>query len=236
MSKLLLNDKHVSNVHHLKLWRDGRRKKSPNWSEMALEGFQQIELPPYTDPMNDITREELRSTLSAIEDRMDKRIDRMEATEEKRSESYRREQEARDRLYTERFEAMHKRLEDRDSIIDSKLDTMNSSVRLMTHTVDGFEARLDKKLDEVKSSNRSARWATLAIAAATVVGIWGVNSTIVGSVTGFFDAGQSATERQQATEKLILDAKAQSEATHRLLIEMQAREQTKFRMPDSKPE
>lgn len=189
-----------------------------------------------TPPMNDITREELRSTLSAIEDRMDKRIDRMESTEEKRSEAYRREQEARDRLYTERFEAMHKRLEDRDSIIDSKLDTMNSSVRLMTLTVDGFETRLDKKLDEVKSSNRNARWATLAIAAATVVGIWGVNSTIVGSVTGFFDAGKSTFERQQSTEKLIQDAKAQSEATYRLLLEMQTREPAKNQPPDSKPE
>lgn len=186
--------------------------------------------------MTDITREELSMTLSAIESRMDKRIDRMESTEEKRSESYRREQEARDKLYTERFEAMHKRIEDRDTIIDSKLDTMNSSVRLMTQTVDGFEARLDKKLDEVKSSNRSARWATLAIAAATVVGIWGVNSTIVGSVTGFFDAGQSTLERQQSTEKLILEAKTQSEATHRLLLEIQARERAQIRQPDAKPE
>lgn len=189
----------------------------------------------HTRQMNDITREELSLTLSAIENRMDKRIDRMESTEDKRSESYRREQEARDKLYTERFEAMHKRLEDRDSIIDSKLDAMNSSVILMTQTVDGFEARLDKKLDEVKSSNRSARWATLAIAAATVVGIWGVNSTIVGSVTGFFDAGQSTLERQQSTEKLILDAKLQSEATYKLLLEMQGREQSRLRQPESKP-
>ncbi|EPA95280.1 hypothetical protein PG5_42580 [Pseudomonas sp. G5(2012)] len=189
-----------------------------------------------TEQMNDITREELSLTLSAIESRMDKRIDRMESTEEKRSESYRREQEARDKLYTERFEAMHKRLEDRDSIIDSKLDTMNSSVRLMTQTVDGFEARLDKKLDEVKSSNRNARWATLGIAAATVVGIWGVNSTIVGSVTGFFDAGQSTLEKQQSTEKLILDAKLQSEATYKLLLEMQNREQSRLQQRDPKPQ
>lgn len=189
-----------------------------------------------TQGMNDITREELSLTLSAIESRMDKRIDRMESAEEKRSESYRREQDARDKLYTERFEAMHKRLEDRDSIIDSKLDAMNSSVRLMTQTVDGFEARLNTKLEEVKSSNRNARWATLGIAAATVVGIWGVNSTIVGSVTGFFDAGQSTLERQQATEKLIVDAKLQSEATYKLLLEMQSRDQSRFRQPEPKPQ
>lgn len=188
-----------------------------------------------TQLMNDITREELSQTLSAIEGRMDKRIDRMESTEEKRSESYRREQEARDKLYTERFEAMHKRLEDREAIIDSKLDAMSSSVKLMTQTVDGFEVRLDKKLDEVKSSNRSARWTTLAIAAATVVGIWGVNSTIVGSVTGFFDAGQSTLQRQQATEKLILEAQKQSDATYKLLIEMQGREQAKNPQLKSQP-
>lgn len=187
-----------------------------------------------TQSMTDITREELRSTLSAIEDRMDKRIDRMETTEEKRSESYRREQEARDRLYTERFEAMHKRLEDRDLVIDSKLDSVASSVRLMTQTVDGFEKRLDEKMSEVRSSNRSALWATLAIAAATVVGIWGVNSTVLGSVTGFFDAGRSSLARQQETEKLVTDVKTQSEATYKLLLQIQAQQNLPPPKPDSK--
>ncbi|KAF6686940.1 hypothetical protein HFD98_25500 [Pseudomonas sp. EKM23D] len=184
-----------------------------------------------TAEMNDITREELGATLSAIEERMDRRVDRMEQSEDRRADAYRREQEARDTMYTERFMAMHKRLEDRDTVIDSKLDTMNSSLIRMTASVNDFEKRLDDKLTEVKSSNRSARWATLAIAAATVVGIWGVNSTIVGSVTGFFDAGQSALSRQQATEKLIQDAKDQSEATYKLLLELKTQDRAREATP-----
>lgn len=179
--------------------------------------------PTDTAPMNEITREELRDTLSDIEARMDRRIDRMEAAEDRRSDAYRREQESRDLLYVERFEAMHKRLEDRDMVIDSKLDAMQASVLGMTRSVDGFERQLDDKLGEVKSSNRNARWATLAIAAATVVGIWGVNSTIVGSVTGFFEAGKESVQKQQATEELLKSAKSQSEATYKLLLEMQQR-------------
>ena len=49
-----------------------------------------------TQRMNDITREELGSTLSAIEERMDKRIDRMERSEERRSEDFRKELALRD--------------------------------------------------------------------------------------------------------------------------------------------
>lgn len=78
-----------------------------------------------TRPMNDITREELSSTLSAIEERMDKRIDRMEHEAEKRvldyrdeialrdgqlrreldlrQESFRAEQTARDAALSEKF-------------------------------------------------------------------------------------------------------------------------------------
>ena len=49
-----------------------------------------------TERMNDITREELSSTLSAIEERMDKRIDRMERSEERRSDDFRKEIALRD--------------------------------------------------------------------------------------------------------------------------------------------
>lgn len=185
-----------------------------------------------THRMNDITREELSSTLSAIEERMDKRVERMEASEDRRAEAYRREQEARDRLYAERFEATSRRLEDRDKVIDSKLDAMSSAVLRMSEKVDGFEKVLDSKLADVKSSNRNAAWAMLAIAAATVVGIWGVNSTIVGSVTGFFDAGKASSQAQQDIEKLVKDSKLQSEETFKLLQQIQAQQQSAQKVPE----
>lgn len=187
-----------------------------------------------TPSMNDITREELSSLLSAIEERMDRRVERMEVSEDRRAEAYRREQEARDKLYTERFEAMHKRIEDRDTVIDAKLDAMNSSVLRMSEKVDGFEKQLDGKLAEVKSSNRNAAWAMLAIAAATVVGIWGVNSTIIGSVTGFFDAGKASIETQQDIEKLVQDSKLQSEETFKLLQQIQVQQQSALTAPAQK--
>jgi len=50
----------------------------------------------HTEPMNDISRDELNSTLSAIEERMDKRIDRIERSEERRSDDFRKELALRD--------------------------------------------------------------------------------------------------------------------------------------------
>lgn len=191
----------------------------------SIQSSDKDETHTHTAPMTEITRTELASTLSAIEERMDRRVERIEVSEDRRAEAYRREQEARDQLYIERFEAMHKRIQDRDAVIDAKLDAMNSSVLRMSEKVDGFEKQLVGKLAEVKSSNRNAAWAMLAIAAATVVGIWGVNSTIIGSVTGFFDAGKASIETQQDIEKLVKDSKLQSEETFKLLQQIQAQQQ-----------
>ncbi|MFS1292061.1 hypothetical protein ACLRDI_30575 [Pseudomonas piscis] len=49
-----------------------------------------------TQTMNEITRTELSSTLSAIEERMDKRIDRMESEAEKRAQGFKAELSLRD--------------------------------------------------------------------------------------------------------------------------------------------
>ncbi|NMZ35385.1 hypothetical protein [Pseudomonas proteolytica] len=51
---------------------------------------------PNTAAMNNITREELSSTLSAIEERMDKRVDRMERDADKRAYDYKAELALRD--------------------------------------------------------------------------------------------------------------------------------------------
>lgn len=91
-------------------------------SNEALD--EKLEL-PQAELMTDITREELSSTLSAIEERMDKRIDRIEHESEKRvldykselalrddqlrreldlrQESFRAEQVARDAALSEKF-------------------------------------------------------------------------------------------------------------------------------------
>lgn len=92
---MLTNDTDSPNVHDIDRWRGkriGRMAETANFSE----GFTTTELPVYTPAMNDITREELSSNLTAIEDRMDRRIDRMERESERRSSEYRQELALRD--------------------------------------------------------------------------------------------------------------------------------------------
>ncbi|WP_245222426.1 hypothetical protein [Pseudomonas moraviensis] len=181
-----------------------------------------------THLMNDITREELSNTLSAIEERMDRRVERMEQSDGRRADAYRREQEARDKLYAERFEATSRRLEDRDKVIDSKLDAMNESVLRMTEKVDGFSDHLDTKVAEVKTSNRNTILAILGIVVsvgvATVLGLWGANSTIVGSASSIFQAGQQQAGQDKLLQDLLLETKAQSAETRSLLEKMKTQQ------------
>lgn len=244
--------------------------------------------------MNDISREELRTTLSTIEDRMDKRAKRMEKVADRRSGEFFREislrddtirrelelrressiieqaerdksltardkaleekiggflsaQAERDNLYTEKANSIFRRLDDRDQVIDSKLLLMENSLLNVKSTVDGFQgslttssrdfetklgngisafkSELASTLEGVKSSNRNTGIAILAMAAATVLGIWGANSTIIGSAVGIFDGGRTSAERAAQVEELLRDSKAQSEATYALLKEIQEKQQ-----------
>lgn len=186
-----------------------------------------------TKLMSDIKSSDLTKALSDMQERMDKSIERMEKAEDRRADAYRREQEARDNLYAERFEATNRRLEDRDKVIDSKLDVMNSSVRDMGIKVVSFTEHLDSKLDEVKTSNRNTGWAVLGIVVsvgvATVLGLWGANSTIVGSAASIFESGKQQSTRDTDLQSFIQESKAQAEETRALLelIKLQQTSQTK---------
>lgn len=98
-----------------------------------------------TAPMTEITRDELRSTLSDIEDRMDKRVERMERDTERRSDDYRKE------------------LELRDNQIRRELDLRQESFRVeqaardaaLTEKFSGFlaaQAERDKALEKISES------------------------------------------------------------------------------------
>ncbi|MGN2385250.1 MULTISPECIES: hypothetical protein [Pseudomonas syringae group] len=182
-----------------------------------------------TPVMTEITRNEMKDTLSAIENRMDKRIDRMEQAELQRREwaareheAYRREQEARDRLYSERFEATNRRLEDRESVMDAKLDAFNASIKQVSSTIAGFSTTLPELLKEVKSSNRNTVLAILAIGVATVLGLWGANSTIIGSAGSIFQSGYEQAANAQDVKSLIEEVKAGSDETKALLEAIRA--------------
>lgn len=189
--------------------------------------------------MSEISMDQIDEKLSGIDERIDKRISRMEQAEERRAESWRKEQDAyrkemdaRDRLYAERFEATSRRLEDRDRVIDSKFDAMNESVRRMAEKVDGFSDHLDTKVAEVKTSNRNTILAIMGIVVsvgvATVLGLWGANSTIVGSASSIFQAGQQQAGQEKLLQELLLETKAQSFETRALLesIKVQKAEKT----------
>ncbi|RMU41904.1 hypothetical protein [Pseudomonas avellanae] len=189
-----------------------------------------------TPVMTEITRNEMKDTLSAIENRMDKRIDRMEQAELQRyewaareHEAYRREQEARDRLYSERFEATNR-------LMDAKLDAINASFEQVSSKVDGFSNTLagfsttiagfstilPELLKEVKSSNRNTVLATLAIGVATVLGLWGANSTIIGSAGSIFQSGYEQAANAQDVKNLMEEVKAGSDETKALLEAIRA--------------
>lgn len=100
---------------------------------------------PYIKPMNDITREELSRTLSEIENRMDKRVERMEIDTERRAGDYRKE------------------LELRDNQVRRELDLRQESFRVeqaardaaLTEKFSGFlaaQAERDKALEKISES------------------------------------------------------------------------------------
>lgn len=92
-----------------------------------------------TQGMNDITRQELRETLSDIEMRMDKRIDRMERETDRRSDEFRREislrdeafireQAIRDTALDERFHSFLSAQEERDKRLTQQFEVISREV------------------------------------------------------------------------------------------------------------
>lgn len=65
--------------------------KKPSYSRGDF-GSQTVD----TQPMNDITRSEINDTLAAIEERLDRRVERMEASADKRASDYKAELSLRD--------------------------------------------------------------------------------------------------------------------------------------------
>ncbi|WP_236708161.1 hypothetical protein [Pseudomonas sp. Leaf434] len=181
---------------------DSNFASASSTSERANKRGDQDEKPADTIVMTDLTREELKSTLAEIEDRMDKRIERMERAEDRRADAYRREQEARDTLYSERFEATNRRLEDRDRVIDSKLESMGIAIASVASKVDGFEAKLTTNLEGVKASNKESTKHILGIVIASLFGFLAINATMIYGAKSFFDSGKEVASLQSSIEDL----------------------------------
>lgn len=92
-----------------------------------------------TQPMNDITRDELSSTLSAIEERMDKRMDRADQQAQQRAQdvkaelalrdaSFRSEQALRDKAADERFQSFLLIQAERDKRLDESISGIRDDI------------------------------------------------------------------------------------------------------------
>lgn len=168
-----------------------------------------------TNSMTTITREELSSTLSAIEERMDKRVERMELDSARRSDDLRREMRLRERSARRESiatkEALQAHIESNDKAVTSTLAALE---------------RTEKEFGTVKQANKEQRYWMAGIGVAIVLGIMGANATIFGGGKTFFDGGANSVVNQQQVEKLIQEAKAQSEANSTLLKQIQTQQES----------
>lgn len=76
----------------------------------------------YSTAMSEITRDELRLTLSAIEERMDKRVDRMERDGEKRANDYKWELALRDEQFRRELDLRQESFRAEQSARDAALN------------------------------------------------------------------------------------------------------------------
>ena len=178
----------------------------------------------YASTMNATPLDELASTISAIEERMDKRIERMERDSERRADDLRREMRLRERSARRESIAMKGALQAH----------IESNDKAVTSTLSALE-RTEAEFGKVKQANKEQRYWMAGIGVAIVLGIMGANATIFGGGKTFFDGGANSVINQQQVEKLIQESRAQSEANNALLKEIQARQESMAVPNPSKP-
>lgn len=122
-----------------------------------------------------------------------------------RHEAFQRELDARDNVHAERSAAVMSRIDDRDKVIDSKLDAIATKISGVETKVDGFETKMTDSVQLVRHSNWATLGGMLTIGIAIVLGVWGVNSTIISSASGIFNSGQEAQKTQAANEQVLKD-------------------------------
>lgn len=119
--------------------------------------------------MTDMTREELSSTLSALEERMDKRVERIEKETDRRSEEFRKEISLRDDTIRRELDLRRESFLAEQAIRDQAWEAKFSGF-LST------QAERDKRLDESVSGIR----ADLTRLGSLKLNIWGAMLTAVG--------------------------------------------------------
>ncbi|NMX94247.1 MULTISPECIES: hypothetical protein [unclassified Pseudomonas] len=165
-----------------------------------------------TGHMNDITREELKDALLGLEDRVDRRIDRM--GDELQREMRLRERSAR-REAIANNSALKAHIESNDKAVASTLAALS---------------RTETEFGKVKQANKEQRYWMAGIGVAIVLGIMGANATIFSGGKSFFDGGKEAIESQRALDSIVRQAQEQTESNRRILDEIRA-----FQLSTPKP-
>lgn len=171
----------------------------------------------HTRIMNDMTREELAANLTAVEERMDRRIQKM-------GDELQREMKLRER--SARREAMA-----HNAALKAHVESNDKAV---SATLAALE-RTEKEFGTVKQANKEQRYWMAGIGVAIVLGIMGANATIFGGGKSFFDGGHDSVINQQKVEQLIHEAKTQSDANSTLLKKIQSQQELMVVPKQTKP-
>lgn len=126
-------------------------------------------VPNHNRGMNDMTRDELAASLSAIEDRMDKRADRMEKETDRRSDEFRKEIALRDDTIRRELDLRRESFLAEQAIRDKAWEEKFSGF-LAT------QSERDKRLDESIGGIRS----DITKLGSLKLNIWGAMLTAVG--------------------------------------------------------
>lgn len=180
-----------------------------------------------TGNMNDITREELRHTLADIEERMDRRVDRMERDTERRSDSFQRELMLRDEALQRESAARHEALKAHISANDAAVKQVLEAVGRVENDFKSVKV----EVQSVKASGKEQRRWMAGIGVAIVLGIMGANATIFGGGTTFFKAGIESKE----VSELLQQAKQQSLENRLLLEQIKAQQNVTPPPPQTTP-
>lgn len=160
------NDPRMTKIHDFV---DGGRLMDELEALERQSGSDKIRKTIDTDFMNDITRDEFRSTLSAIEERMDKRADRMEKETDRRSDEFKKEISLRDDTIRRELDLRRESFLAEQSIRDQAWEAKFSSFL-------SSQAERDKRLDESMSGIRT----DLMRLGSLKLNIWGAMLTAVG--------------------------------------------------------
>ncbi len=205
---MIQNDNATEGVHDLASWREKRLSAAPDWTGIATSDLPLITNRAYTGDMNDITRDELRNTLSAIEERMDSRIQRIEQSENRRHDDYQKEMAIRDDQIRREIDLRHDAFKSEQAIRDRALDERFSGF-LAAQTerdrrIDGSLTTLSDTQKEIKASIGSMRTTIIVTAVTTVlaivIGVVSFNAMLTSNMISAFQMGRSEQSYQKNQE------------------------------------